>query len=105
MHNIYQLFCQLTDFNLLKLYKIPEFPGRHPENGVVVSLIHNKLRPELITRPFFKLLQNIRTDTGAVSEPLHKLFPLLIIKSKGKLMEKCGKTHHIHMRIFLAPAF
>ncbi len=69
----------------------------------MISLIHDEFRPELIARPFLKLLQNIGADAGAVAEPLHEFLPLLVVKGQCKLMEKGGKAHHIHMRVVLTP--
>ena len=103
MHNVHQFFGQLTHFDLLELHEIPELFGGHPENGIMIALIHDILGTERIPRPFFKLLQNIGTDAGAVAKPLHKFFPLLVVKGQGELVKKGGKTHHIHMGILLAP--
>ena len=82
MYNIYQLLRQRTYLDLLELYEIQELFAGNAEHAVVISLIHNVLRAEFVTCPFFKLFQDIGAHTCAVSKPLYKFFPLLVIEGQ-----------------------
>ena len=103
MYNIYQLLRQRTYLDLLELYEIQELSAGNAEHAVVISLIHNVLRAEFVACPFFKLFQDIGAHTCAVSEPLYKFFPLLVIEGQCELMEKGSEADNVDMRIVLAP--
>ena len=59
-----------------EFHKVQELLRGAAEDGVVVTLVHDVFRAEGIARPFFKLLQNIGADAGAVAKPFHEFFPL-----------------------------
>ena len=102
--DVHQLLGQGADFLLLELDKIFKFLAGHAEHRIVVALVHNELRAELVPGPFLELFQNVGADAGAVAEPLHELFALLVIKRQRELVEEGGKAHHIDMGVRLAPA-
>ena len=103
MHDVNQLFRQLTHFYLLELNKILKFLAGYPEHGIMVSFVYNEFRTEFISCPLFKFFQDIWAYAGTVAKPFHIFFPFFLIKSKGKLMKKCSKAHYIYLRIILAP--
>ena len=78
--DIHHLFGQPAYLDLLEFNKIAEFFRRYTEAGIMISLIHDVFRTELITGPFLELLQNIGADTGTVAKPLHVFLSFFIIK-------------------------
>ena len=103
--DIHQDLHQLRNLTLLEPLKILEFLSRNAVRVVVIALVDDILRTEPIARFPLKLLQNIGAHTGAVSEPVHKLFFCIFIEYQGKLMEKGSKADHIRIRVFHHPFF
>ena len=102
--DVHHLLGQRADFLLLELDKVAELLARHAEHRVVVALIHNELRAELVPCPLFKFFQNVGADAGAVAEPLDEFLALLVVKSQRELVEEGREPHHINMGVGLAPA-
>ena len=102
--DIDHLLGQLADLLLLELDKVAEFLARHAEHCVVVALIHNELRAELVAGPLLELFQNVGADAGAVTEPLDEFLAFLVVKGQRELVEEGRKPHHINVGVSLAPA-
>ena len=99
MGDVHQLFCQLRYLSSLERLEILEFLRRYTVGIIHIALIDDIFRPERIADFLLELFQNIRADRCRISIPIHIFFPCQFIKHKRELMEKCGISNHINMRI------
>ena len=97
--DVHHLFGQLCHLPALEGLKIPEFPAGHPVLVVVVALIDDVLRAELIAHLLLELIQDIGADRGGVAVPVHELLPLQLVEDQGKLVEEGGVTDDIHIGV------
>ena len=101
-HQLPGLFRHKT---LDEVHIVPVLPGGYAECGVIIPVINNVLRPEGIAVLLLKLLQRLHGHGCAVSEPIHKLFLCITSEYQGEMIEKCGKPHHIRVRVILQPLY
>ena len=74
----------------LECLKIAEFLAGHPVLVVIVALIDDVLRAELVAHFLLKLVEDIRADRSRVSIPVHELLPLQLVEDQGELVEEGG---------------
>ena len=102
--DVHHLLGQRADLLLLELDEVAELLAGHAEHRVVVALIHNELRTELVPCPFLELFKDVGADAGAVTEPLDEFLALLVVKGQRELVEEGREPHHINVGVGLAPA-
>ena len=79
--------------------EVLEFLGGDAVLVVVVALIHDELRTELVTHFFLELLQNIGGNGSGVAIPVHILFTLQLVEHQGELMEESGIADDVDVRM------
>ena len=97
--DIHHLLGKLCHLPALECLKIPEFPAGHPVLVVVVALVDDILRAELVTHFLLKLIEDIGADGSRIAIPVHEFFPLEFIEDQGELMEERGIADDVHIRM------
>ncbi len=99
MGDIHHFLGQLGHFAALEGLKIAEFPAGHAVLVVVVALIDDVLRAELIAHLALELLEYVRADRGGVAVPVDVLLALELVKYQSELVEEGGVTDDIHIGV------
>ena len=97
--DVHHLLGQLCHFAPLESLKVPELLAGHPVLVVVVALVDDVLRAELVAHFLLKLVQDVGADGSRIAVPVHKFFPLEFIEDQGELMEERGIADDVHIRM------
>jgi len=93
--NVGHFFHQTGDLAALESLEVLVLLAGHTVLVVVVALVDDKLRAELIADLFFKLLQNVGADRGRVAIPIHVLLAAQLVKHQREQVEEGRKAHDI----------
>ena len=99
MGDVHHLLGQLGHFPTLESLEVPELLAGHPVLVVVVTLVDDVLRPELVAHFLLKLVQDVGADGSRIAIPVHKFFPLEFIEDQGELMEERGIADDVYIRM------
>ena len=97
--DVHHFLGKLGHFPTLERLEVLEFLGGYPVLVVVIALVHNVLRAELVAHFLFKLFQDVGGDRGGVAVPVHKLFPFQFVKHQSELMEEGGVADDVDVRM------
>ena len=97
--DVHHFFGQLCYFAPLEGLKITVFLAGHTILVVVVALVDDVLRAELVTHFLLKLVEDIRADGSRIAIPVHELLPLQLVEDQGELMEERGIADDVHIRM------
>ena len=99
VRDVHHFFGQFCYFAPLERLKITVFLAGHTILVVVVALVDDILRAELVTHFLLKLIEDIGADGSRIAIPVHEFFPLEFIEDQGELMEECGIADDVHIRM------
>ena len=71
------------------------FLARHTVLVVVVALVDDELRAELVADFLLKLFQNIGADRSRIAVPVHVLLAAQLVKDQRKQVEEGRKAHNV----------
>ena len=97
--DVHHFLGQLGHLPALEGHEVLELLGGHPVLVVIVTLVDDELRTELVAHFLLKLLQNVGRDRGGVTIPVHVLLPLELIKHQGELVEEGGVADDVHIGV------
>ena len=97
--DVHHLLGQLCHLAPLEGHEVLELLAGHTVLVVVVALVDDVLRAELIAHFFLKLLQDVGGHGGRIAEPVHILFALQLIKHQRELKEEGGVADHVHVGV------
>ena len=97
--NIHHFLGQGSHLPALEGLEVLKFPGGNPVLIVVVALVNNEFRAELVANFLLKLLQDVGRHGGGVAVPVNILFPLQLVKHQGELMEEGGVADDIDIGV------
>ena len=97
--DVHHLLGKLCHLAALEGLKIPEFLAGHPVLVVIVALIDDVLRAELVAHFLLKLVEDIRADRSRVSIPVHEFLPLQLVEDQGELVEEGGVADDVYIGV------
>ena len=97
--DVHHLLGKLCHLAALEGLKIPEFLAGHPVLVVIVALIDDVLRAELVAHFLLKLVEDIRADRSRVSIPVHELLTLQLVEDQGELVEEGGVADDVYIGV------
>ena len=97
--DVHHFFGQLCHLTALERLKITVFPAGYAILVVVVALIDDVLRAELVAHFLLKLVEDIRADRSRVSIPVHELLPLQLVEDQGELVEEGGVADDVDIGV------
>ena len=101
MHDVGHFFHQTGNLATLEGLEVLVFLGRHAVLIVVVALIDDEFRAELIADLFLKLFENIGADRGGVAVPVHVLLAAQLVKDQCKQVEERCESDNIDVGVAL----
>ena len=90
---------QPGDLAALECLEILIFLARHTVLVVVVALVDDELRAELVADFLLKLFQNIGADRSRIAVPVHVLLAAQLVKDQRKQVEEGREAHDINVRV------
>ena len=99
MHDVGHFLHQTGNLAALEGLEVLIFLSRHAVLIVVVALIDDELRAELIADLLFKLFENIGRNGGRVAVPVHIFFAAQLVKNQREQVEERGKAYHIDIGV------
>ena len=99
--DVHHFFGQLCYFAPLERLKITVFLAGHSVLVVIVALIDDVLRAELVAHFLLKLVEDVGADRSRVAIPVHELLPLQLVEDQGELVEEGGVADDVHIRMLL----
>ena len=74
MGDVHHFFGKLGNLSALECLEVFELLAGHTILVIVVALVNDVFRTELVTHFLFKLLQDIRADGSRITVPVHIFF-------------------------------
>ena len=90
---------QPGDLAALECLEILIFLARHTVLVVVVALVDDELRAELVADFLLKLFQNIGADRSRIAVPVHVLLAAQLVKDQRKQVEEGRKAHNVDIGV------
>ena len=97
--DVHHFLGKLGHLPALERLEVLELLGGDAVLVVVVALVDDVLRAELVAHFLLKLLQDIGRHRGGVAVPIHVLLPLELIEHQCKLMEEGGIADDVHIGV------
>ena len=92
-------FHQTGHLTALECLKVLVLLAGYAVLVVVVALVDDELRAELVADFFLELLQNVGADGSRVAVPVHVLFTAQFIKDEREQVKKRRETNNIDIRM------
>ena len=90
---------QPGDLAALECLEILIFLARHTVLVVVVALVDDELRAELVADFLLKLFQNIGADRSRIAVPVHVLLAAQLVEHQREQVEERGKAYYIDIGV------
>ena len=106
--DVHHLLGQLCHLAPLEGHEVLELLAGHTVLVVVVALVDDEFRAELVAHFLLELLQDVGADRGGIAVPVHILLPLELVEHQGELVEEGGVADDVHVGMVgdeLAQAF
>ena len=92
-------FHQTGHLTALECLKVLVLLAGYAVLVIVVALVDDELRAELVADFFLELLQNVGADGSRVAVPVNVLFTAQFIKDEREQVEKRRETNNIYIRM------
>jgi len=97
--DVHHFLGQLRYLATLESHKVLELLAGHTVLVVVVALVDDEFRAELVAHFLLELLQDVGADRGGIAVPVHILLPLELVEHQGELMEEGGVADDVHIGV------